>query len=368
MADSYFQGAPMSKKLNVAVVGCGIGRSHAKAYHALKDRFNLIAICDLDEGKAREVASAYGAPRVYTDLAALIARDDLDVIDLCTPPQLHFEQIERVLAAGKHVVCEKPLVGSLGEVDRLIGAEARSGKRVMPIFQYRFGHGLQKLKLLVSQGLAGKAYVSTVETAWRRRAEYYAVPWRGKWQTELGGALLSHAIHAHDMLGYVLGPVKRVFARTATRVNVIEVEDCAAVSLEMADGSLATLSVTLGSADEITRHRFCFENLTAESNTKPYSNSSDPWRFTGDTPEMSRKIDEALASFKPLPEGYEGQFYRFAEALEHGGEPPVTLADARASLELITAMYHSARTGGEVVLPLGKEHPNYSGWLADNPK
>jgi predicted dehydrogenase len=150
------------------------------------------------------------------------------------------------------------LVSSVREVDELARAEAASGRRVMPIFQYRFGHGLQKLKLLVEEGVAGKAYLATVETAWRRRPEYYAVPWRGRWATERGGTLLSHAIHTHDMLCYVLGPPRRVFAYTTTRVNAVEVEDCAAIALEMADGSMASLGVTLGSAQEISRHRFSF--------------------------------------------------------------------------------------------------------------
>ena len=301
------------------------------------------------------------------DIAELCRLDDLDVIDICTPPQAHFAQIQQTLAAGKHAICEKPLVGSLAEVDQLTAAEARSGRRVMPIFQYRFGHGLQKLKTLVDAGLAGRAYLVTVELAWRRRAEYYAVPWRGTWRTELGGTLLSHAIHTLDMLCYVAGPVTNVFARTATRVNPIEVEDCAAVSLELADGALATLAVTLGSVAQITRHRFCFEQLTAESNTQPYRNSSDPWTFTGDTPEASARIEAALAHFEPLPEGFEGQFYRFHAALRDGTPLPVGLVDARAALELVTAMYVSARSGQAVALPLGNEHPAYAGWApSDN--
>ena len=248
-------------------------------------------------------------------------------------------------------MCEKPLVSSLREVDELGRAEARSGKRIMPIFQYRFGHGLQKLKLLIAGGLAGTAYLATVETAWRRRAAYYEVPWRGKWATERGGALLGHAIHAHDMLCYVLGPAQRVFAYTTTRVNQIEVEDCAAVALEMADGAMASLGVTLGSAAEVTRHRFSFSGLVAESNTRPYTNSGDPWTFVGDTPELTEQIDAKLGEFEPLPELYAGQFYRFYDALQHATELPVTLADARVSLELITAMYYSAETGQSVTLP-----------------
>jgi predicted dehydrogenase len=354
---------PPADRLRVAVVGAGIGRSHIRGYEAVPERFELLALCDIDAERARPIAEEHRIPRVVTDLAELCRMDDLDVIDICTPPHLHFDQIQQVLAAGKHAVCEKPLVSSLREVDELARVEAASGRRIMPIFQYRFGHGLQKLKLLIGQGLAGTAYLATVETAWRRRAEYYEVPWRGKWATERGGALLGHAIHAHDMLCYVLGPAGRVFAYTTTRVNKIEVEDCAAVGLQMADGSVASLGVTLGSAAEITRHRFCFSGLVAESNTRPYTNSGDPWTFVGDTPELTEQIEETLADFRPLPEHYAGQFHRFYDALRCGGAMPVTLADARVSLELITAMYYSAETSASVTLPIGPDHPRYASWL-----
>src|SRR5918911_2772975 len=123
------------------------------------------------------------------------------------------------------------------------------------------------------------------------------------------------------MLCYVVGPAARVFAHTATRVNDIEVEDCAAVALEMADGSLASLGVTLGSAAEITRHRFSFSGLVAESNTRPYTNSGDPWTYVGDTPDKTQQIEATLARFQPLPEHYAGQFYRFYDAVRHGGDP-----------------------------------------------
>ncbi len=352
----------MAERLRVAVVGGGEGAVHLDAYNSLPELYEVVALCDIDRDKAQRVADTHGIPRITTDIASLCRIDDLDVIDICTPPHLHFAHVQQVLAAGKHAICEKPLVSSLKEVDELIAAEAQSGRRVMPIFQYRFGHGLQKLKLLIESGLAGLPYLSTVETAWRRRAEYYAVPWRGKWSTALGGVLLGHAIHAHDMLSDVIGPAKRVFARTTTRVNPIEVEDCASVTLEMVDGSLASLSATLGSAAEITRHRFCFSGLVAESNTRPYSNSGDPWVFTSDTPELEQQIAAQLARFEPRPEGFAGQFYRFYGALQTGADLPVTLADARASLELITAMYASAQTGANVDLPIGADHPNYASW------
>jgi predicted dehydrogenase len=157
--------------------------------------------------------------------------------------------------------------------------------------------------------LAGRAYLTTVETAWRRRAAYYAT-WHGRWDTELGGPLVTLAVHAHDVLTYVLGPVKSVMAHTKTLVNPIETEDTVSASLEMADGSLASLSVTTGSSVQITRHRFCFSNLTAESNLQPYRNTTDPWTFTGDSPEAEKQIEKTLSNFVPLPEDFAGQFYR----------------------------------------------------------
>jgi predicted dehydrogenase len=354
----------VNDKLRVGVVGCGIGQDHVRAYQSLHDQFEVLVVCDKVEASAKELAADFNIPRVSTDLTELCGMDDLDVVDICTPSYLHYSQARQVLAAGKHAICEKPIAASLEEVDALTLAETQSGRRVMPIYQFRFGHGVQKLKHLIKEGVAGRAYLTTIETAWRRRADYYAVPWRGKWATELGGPLVTLAIHAHDLLYYVVGPIRSVFARTTTLVNPIETEDCVSASLEMADGSLASLSVTTGSAAEISRHRFCFSGLSAESNTESYRSTSDPWIFTGDTPEMTEQISESLSHFEPLPEGYAGQFYRFHRAVRHNTELPVTLEDARASLELITAIYYSAQINESVVLPIGKDHPRYTSWLS----
>lgn len=352
----------MNEQLRAGIVGTGIGSLHIAALQSLPDLFRVQAICDIDEARAHAVAAQYNVPHVTTSLAELCQRDDIDGIHICTPPYLHYEQTLQVLEARKHVILEKPVAGSLRQVDELIQAEAGSGKRVMPIFQYRFGHGAQKLRMLIDLGLVGRAYLTTVETSWRRKPEYYAVPWRGRWRTELGGAIVSQAIHAHDLIYYLLGSVRNVFARSTTLVNPIETEDCVSASLEMRDRSLCSLSVTIGSAREISRHRFCFRDLTAESNTEPYANTTDPWTFVGDTPEIQESINSALKQFQPLPEGFAGQFYRFYHALKDGTELPVTLHDSRAALELITALYESARTRQVVSLPISDDHPYYSGW------
>jgi len=327
----------MSPPLRIAVVGSGIGASHIEGFQQFPNLFDVKVICDLNLQRATEVAAKYRIQEVTESFDLICRRSDIDVLDICTPPNLHLDQIQSALKAGKHVICEKPLVASLAAVDSLSRLAKETGCCLMPIFQYRFGHGLQKLKYLVDQKLT----------------------WRGKLATELGGALLSHAIHAVDMVLYILGPVKSVFGRVSTRVNPIEVEDCAAISIEMSDGSLGTISVTLGSAAEISRHRFTFRNVTAESNTEPYGNSREPWIFSFQGEEQERKITEALNQFKPLPEGYAGQFYRFYRALLDRIELPVTLADARATLEVVAGTYYSSQAGVPVSFPINPGHPKY---------
>ena len=356
----------MSRALNVAVAGLGVGKEHLAAYARLPDLYRIKAVCDLDAARAAAIAAEFGAPIATSQFAELIVMRDLDVIDICTPPGTHRTLVEQALRAGYNVVCEKPLVGSLKEADALIAITETVPGTLFPVFQYRFGNGLQKLKFLQARGLTGRAYLSTIETSWRRPAEYYAVPWRGKWATELGGCCLSQAIHAHDILSYVNGPVKSVSARLATRVNAIEVEDCAAVAVEMADGSVATLAVTLGSAEEVSRLRFAFENVTAENRgSEPYKPGNDPWYIKGTSAEADARIAAALRDFQPSAESFQGQFARIHAAIVGDAPSPVTPEDARASLELITAIYYSAETGSVVTLPIGSDHPKYGGWVPE---
>jgi predicted dehydrogenase len=244
----------------------------------------------------------------------------------------------------------------------VIAAEKAASGRVMPIFQYRFADGVQKAKRIIEMGIAGKSYLGTAETAWKRTTKYYETPWRGRWDTERGGVLLMHAIHSHDLMTWLMGPVASVFACTATRVNRIEVEDCAVASLAMRSGALASLAATLGSHRETSRLRACFEHVTFESSLAPYSPGDEPWEIVPASPEVGQRIAEALTEYCPLPSRYEGQFGAYHTALATGAPLPVTLADARASLELLTALYHSAANGVPVTLPIELDHPGYAGW------
>jgi predicted dehydrogenase len=352
-------------KLRIALVGLGIGRQHALAYRNMPDRFTLQAVCGLEAESVKTAAGEFGAQHALNRFEEVLDLQDIDVIDICTPPHLHAPQAEAALRAGKHVICEKPLTLSLDVIDHLAQVERESGKRLMPIFQYRFGGGVRKMRRLMAAHLTGEPLVASVEIHWRRRASYYTVaPWRGKLSTELGGVLTSQAIHALDMLMEIVGPAKRLFAFTATKSNAVEVEDCAAVSLEMASGALVTISATLNSGVEISRHRFVFEKLVAETNLRPYSNGDDPWTFTADDAAMQPAVDAVIAgggesaSANPQdarglkgiapPAGFDAQLMLFHEAITQNTPLPVNIDDARRAASLLSAIYESARTGQPV--------------------
>lgn len=348
--------------INVAIIGAGIGEHHLSGYKALPELYAVKALCDLNLDRAKRVAADDPDIALHSDTQSLLDDPDIDVVDVCLPPHLHFDVTLAALEAGKHVVCEKPLVRSVREVDLLIEAAARTQRQIFPVFQYRYGKGLQQLQALVHAGLAGKSYTASLETHWNRDSDYYAVSWRGTWTGESGGAVLGHAIHNHDLLTYILGPIASLSAMTKTRVNPIEVEDCAAISFEMESGALATSSITLGAGDDTSRLRFCFEGFTATSGTEPYAPGEGEWTFTAREPTKQAQIDTVLGSLSPEHQGYAGFFEAIASALDGHPGREVTLADGRRSIELVTAVYQAARTGKRVALPIGKEAALYAGW------
>ncbi len=352
-------------KHNVAIVGAGIGKQHLAGYRALPDQFAVKAICDLNMGRAQEIAENDDAIAIVNDSQVVMDDDSIDIIDICLPPHLHFDVSRQALKAGKHVICEKPLVRSVSEADQLIETANETQRHIFPVFQYRYGPGLQQLRALTDAGLAGKPFLASLETHWNRGSDYYAVDWRGTWAGESGGAVLGHAIHNHDLLTYVMGPIRALSAIAATRVNPIEVEDCAAISFEMETGALATSSITLGAGDDTSRLRFCFEGFTATSGTEPYAPGEGQWTFTARTPREQADIDSVLADLSFQPSGFAGFFHAIASALDGDPGRDVTLADGRRSIELVTAVYQAARTGKRVSLPLGKENTLYTGWLPE---
>ena len=362
--------------LNIAVVGLGIGAEHIAALCQLPDNYKLHTLCDLNEELGESLCKENSGTHFTRDIEEVFSSSEIDIVDICLPPHLHLGAILKALESGKHVVCEKPLVTSLSELDQLERTVKRTGRQVFPVFQYRFGPAAEQLLALIDAGVAGNALVASLETHWDRDKNYYDVPWRGTWAGEQGGAILTHAIHSHDWLTWIFGPVKSVYANLATRVNSIEVEDCAVLNFEMQSGALASSSITLGAAGDSSRLRFCFSELTAESGTAPYAPAGDKWTFTSRCNDKQSEVDRitqsALTQNSQANVGYAGFFRAISRELDAVGSagsadiPVVTLQDARQSIELATAIYASSRSNTRVVFPLGADHPLYNGWVPDS--
>ena len=164
----------------------------------------------------------------------------------------------------------------------------------------------------------------------------------------------------------IFGPISNVFAKLTTRVNNIEVEDCAALSIEMESGALVTSSITLGAANDTSRLRFCFEELTVESGAspkKPYNPADDKWKFLPRSPTTQSQINEVLSKVKQTKSWYAGLFDEIANKLDGTPSDEVTILDARKSLEFVAAVYCSSRQNKNISILIGKDNPLYNSWL-----
>ncbi|MEQ3709847.1 MAG: Gfo/Idh/MocA family oxidoreductase [Tateyamaria sp.] len=344
--------------IRVAILGGGIGAQHLAAYREL-DAFAVTHLADQDADRRAGLCGDDIVGLADMD-AALDA--DVDVIDICLPPHMHAPVAIAALEAGKHVICEKPLATSMAQVDAIRAAARKADKQVFPVFQYRFGPAFDQLNTLRAAGMTGRPRAASIETHWNRAADYYAIPWRGTWAGEQGGAVLGHAIHAHDLLSHFMAPIRQVTARLGTLVNPIETEDTAALIFDLEGGAIATSSITLGGATDETRLRFVYEHLTATSHTLPYTPGEGEWTFNARDPDRQREVDAIVANVPSRPSGFAGFLSEIAKSL--GGEPnsAVSLEDGAGSIELVTAIYASHRSSMPVALPLGADHPMYDGW------
>lgn len=347
----------MGSPWRCAVVGTGaIAGAHAEAIAAQGSRARLVTAVDVDEARAREFARTWDVPVAATDLAGVLG--DVDLVHICTPPQFHRPLAELCLAAGVDVLVEKPPALSLTEVDALLRAEADSPASVSIVFQNRFGSAARQLRTLAADGILGRPLVATCETAWFRDDAYFAVPWRGSWTAEGGGPTMGHGIHQMDLLLSILGPWEEVTAMAGRQSRPTETEDVSCAVVRFANGALATVVNSLVSPQETSALRLDWEHATV-SVRYLYGHGDDDWAVTP-APGHEALADAWAAGLDGERAGHAAQLREVLDALDAGAPPPVTLADARLTLELSAAVYASAFTGQRVGRgDIGPGHPFY---------
>jgi UDP-N-acetyl-2-amino-2-deoxyglucuronate dehydrogenase len=333
------------------IVGCGvIAATHAEAIGAI-GAARLVAVTDAVADRAAAFARAHGCA-AEPDLAALVSREDIEVICVCVPSGLHAEVGAEAAAAGKHLVIEKPMDVSLEAADRLIAAARDAGVRMTVISQHRFDPGLAELRRLLDRNALGRLVLGEAATKWHRTQDYYdSAAWRGTWALD-GGSLLNQGIHYADLLRWCMGPVADVTAKFATRAHRVETEDIAVAVLTFASGALGTVVTTTaafpGSAQRLeiigTQGTAVIEDgqitrraLAAEGPESPGTAAADP-AATADAAGIGASAHAA-------------QVADLLMAIEEGRDPSVTGQDGRAALELACAVYESARESRTVVLP-----------------
>ena len=309
-----------------------------------KERVEVVAAADVAPQNLNAYCEEYAIPHRYDDPQKMLDEQKPDLVFICTPPGSHFDLCVQALRSGSHVICEKPFVASLDELDKLQAVERETGKTCSVIFQWRFGSGAQHLKKLIDSGELGRPLVGNCTTLWYRTHAYYEVPWRGKWDTELGGVSTGHGIHAMDMFLWLMGDWAEVSAIMGTLDRKIEVEDVSMAHVRFASGALGSIVNSVLSPRQVSYVRFDFQHATVELEHL-YSHRNDHWRFS--IPENASHEDE-LARWQAIADdvqaSHAAQLTHTLNALE-AGEPPLTSgAQARNTVEFLTALYKSAFT------------------------
>jgi UDP-N-acetyl-2-amino-2-deoxyglucuronate dehydrogenase len=339
--------------LAFGIIGVGnIARSHAAAIKGTPDA-ELVAVATRNPERGRAFVAEHGGTW-YADYHDLLARADVDVVALCTPHDLHAPMTIDAAAAGKHIVCEKPMARSVAECDAMIAACERAGVTLGIIFQSRFEPLAHKAKALIDDGRLGRLLWVGASTIWYRTDEYYrSAPWRGTWAQEGGGVLINQAIHAIDMLLWLTGMPARITAQTRTLNHSIEVEDGGIAILEYADNRLGFIQATT------VAHPGYPERLefygTRGSAVFHKGQARLEWHLLDPREDGEEKAEASSGAARPMDisdAGHIAQFRDFAAAIRERRRPFIDGHEGRKSIEVVEAIYRSARANAPVSLPL----------------
>jgi predicted dehydrogenase len=344
------------------IIGCGmIAEYHARAIGEIPGA-KVVAAFSRNAANGAKIAGIVGEGcTIHDDLDALLARDDIDVVCICTPSGAHLEPAVAAAKAGKHVVVEKPLEITLGRCDRIVDACDAHGVRLCTIFPSRFGEANQKLKQAVDAGRFGRLTIGDTHVKWWRTQEYYdSGGWRGTWSLDGGGALMNQAIHNVDLLQWLMGDVDTVVALTGTLAHErIEVEDTAVAALRFRNGALGTIQAATSAFPGLLKRT---EIDGDKGSARVEQDDVTLWEFATKLPEdaaILASIGKPAGSKAGASDprginhaGHRDQLADFLQAIDSGKAPLVDGREGRKSVEIIRAIYQSAAMGKIVALPL----------------
>lgn len=350
--------------LKVGLIGAGgISRAHLEGYLTFPERCEVVALSDTEPGRASERRDEFGlgSARVYEDVDAMLAAEELDLVSITTPPSAHAPNAIAALQAGAHVLVEKPMAPSLEDCDRMIAAQRASGRILGVVAQNRFRDDMATLKEALDSGLIGPVSHVAVNSAWSRSLPYYDLWWRGTWASEGGGCTLNHAIHHLDLTLWLLGRPKAVTAVLANaQHDNAEVEDLS-VAILAYERALAEVTSSVDHHGEEQYIVIQGRHARISQPWKAVADSFAPNGFpSGSNDELVAQLDAIAIGHAPLSHtGHTAQIGDFLAAVEEGREPAITSADGRNAIELVTAIYESGVEHRTVTFPLQPDDPYY---------
>ena len=363
--------------LRVGIAGGGaIFRNHLEAYRAAHEAgrdtgqgVEVVALCDIDAGRAAQVAAAHGIGHAFGSVTEMLAwrgadGRGIDVISVCTPHPTHEAVVTEAAAAGVHVLCEKPIAIDLAAADRMVAACREASVRFGVLFQRRFWPAAQRIRAAIDDGTLGTPILGHCSVLLHREPEYYsATAWRGTWASDGGGVLMTQGIHYIDLLQWYLGEVVEVHGHTGTFVHGehIEVEDSAVATLRFASGALATLHASTAVTPSLGVQIRITGSTGASAQLSEFPEGSDGrvdvWaagQRVATSPDgptwpsgLEPNVDLATINGALIP-WHRAQVADFVDAVRTGGTPAVTGEEATKSLRILLAVYESSRTGAPV--------------------
>ena len=232
--------------IGVSVIGLGNAlQPHARSLVDLADRVRVVWAAATSTARLQDVADRYGFPTT-TDIARAIEDPAVDAVLVLTPANAHLPVAEAAFAAGKHVLCEKPLEVSIERGEQLIAAGRRANRRLGICLQIRFRPGSRRLYEVLAEGALGTIQAATMMVPWWRPQAYYDDPGRGVRARDGGGVLITQAIHALDLFRWLVGieSIEAAQVRT-TALHRMESEDYAAALVRLGNGAPGTIIATV---------------------------------------------------------------------------------------------------------------------------
>lgn len=359
--------------LRIAIIGAGdFAHEHARSIAALPQFARLVAVVDPARERVGAFCAAHAIPAAYADMSEMLRHERPDVVAICSPPHTHAPLTIEALRAGAHVICEKPLVLSLAELDAIQAAETETGCTCTGIMQWRYGSGAQHVKRLIEPEEFGMPLLAVCNTLWYRPMGYYAdAPWRASWESAGGGVAMTMGIHAMDMTLWLMGEWVEVSALNSSLDRDIEIDTLALAHVRFANGALGSFTNSTLSPRQESYVRIDTQRVTVEL-THLYRYENGDWHISLRTD--TQPDDAAYANLMRWrqfdshdPASIETQYAQILPLLQDGQGTPTGTGALRPTYEFLAALYKSAATGQPVkrgtILP---GDPFYSSMRGDS--